>query len=32
MFGYVDAVEGVLVGLKQPAGVGRRAEQVGALA
>src|SRR5580700_8121054 len=32
MFGYVDAVEGVLVGLKQAAGVGRRAQQVGALA
>src|SRR6202050_4556582 len=32
MFGYVDAVEGVLVGLEQPTGVGRRAQQIGALA
>src|SRR6266496_5365628 len=32
VLGYVDAVEGVLVGLEQPAGVGRRAQQIGTFA
>ena len=32
MLGHVEAVQGVLVGLEQAAGIGRRAQQVGALA
>src|SRR5580704_7165270 len=32
MLGHVEAVQGVLVSLEQPTGVGRRTQQVGALA
>lgn len=32
MLGYVTAVEGAVVGLEQPAGVGRRAQQMGTCA